>query len=438
MSSSKPSSDKPLVPPFRQFHESSLIFLDEDVKLPYATSLLKLNDLATATLKDPISIEFLSVQAEMLISKKDGDEGFHGFIIQAKKTKNSLGLYDTSDCKIHMPIQKPIRDAPFADTLSHEMTHAIDHIYQCKSEDKVLGVLSSVEDKEEQKNIIELVSKTFADAMQRPFKELYINPAFKAELSFVEALEPYHATDSKAVINQRSDARSLAVEFSSFSFESLFCEINDPIKDRTNFFARYEALYKPDASVAVDSSEVASIRSTRRRKVIPKEAIPPEQGAIAQEISAVAIHDINKHMISHIESVHEADRSAERNALLVELKSVDRFIAPAYERAVVKIARHEDVLAKTAGYVTEGGAVGSALDSPRERRVAVFDTSDIDNSRRVIAEEGRKLLKKAFTDRMRVSLSERRDISPERKAELAKAGKEMFKEFYGLVKPKSR
>ncbi len=399
-----------LLPPISKFKERGLLFCNSGSdELPAME--LQINNLIEKTLKKTTSTEFLSVQAEVLIKRAE----FAGLIIQGKsEVDGSVGLYYPADRKIHIPLQKLSRTAPLVDTLSHEMTHAIDHICGCNSEEKVLGVLKFSGDSDEQKTTIEMVANTFGGHMIGTFRRAYIQPAFDGPLPFVEACKPTQVGEEEIVRIQRERVKSLSVEFSSFTLETLFREINDP-KPGPDFLTKYKAL------VSEPGMQAKSFTSRQLAKKGREEA--------AQEVIAVGIYDINEHMINHIESVPETERSVERNALLFGLRSVQSTITPAYDRAVAKIALHEGVAVEKTEIGTEVSGGAASSDSRRARRTSTSEKLEVDIRRRVLSEIGRKLLQKAFVDKMKASLSEHGGIRAERRVELAAAGKTMLKKF---------
>ncbi len=282
-----------------------------------------------------ISLELLSVQSEMLLHSKEVEgeaealhASFEGVTISqtpSKSGKYRVDVYDSDIQKIHMcPLGL---DIPVSVLFAHEMTHAIDDIYDDrKSGDRTVAVLKFRDDgslttADFQKSTIELVASTFAAGDK--FLTEYRNPAFSAKASFVEACESADIkSDAGEVLNrQEKNASNLSIEFSSFAFETLYYEMaKSGVGD---FLAQYKGLLPTESVGAVSSSSGPSAEVEHRKS--------------AQEVIAVAMYDINDCMIQHISKKEVL--SGEREELLKQLVLVQREIEPAYMRSAHKVVQ---------------------------------------------------------------------------------------------------
>ncbi len=226
----------------------------------------------------PIAKELYTVQTEMLHPRT----GFTRLKEEDLGKSGSLAFYGTDTKKITININRDKRRShPLTQTLSHEMTHAIDHLHGIGLESKIQMLADGLEHHDTMV-VKKLVSEAFPEGMQAEY---------------------HRQANTKELFIQETGA---------YIFEGIFKDMtNDKSRD---ILSRFEAINRPGG--------------TRE----------PVERAIAQEIVAVAIGSISGAMVSYIESSRDAGLSLERASLFEKLATLNAVVQPAYERANKKLA----------------------------------------------------------------------------------------------------
>lgn len=296
----KPDSDLPQ--PLGVFAEYDLLRIE--------AALREVDIRGTASIRELSSLsdrakELLLVQAEMLISSgkhysakpKLLDASFNYTILKKKCADGCDGLYiagNTPGSKNRIEVAVNEDTIPLSDLLVHEMTHAIDDIYDNrKCADRVVSVLERM-DPAEQRRIIDNVSEIFARDLHVVFQKEYVEPTLNPNPDFVALCKEGMNKDSRLSEQERS-AITLSKEFVSFAYETLFHELRDSrAKGKDSLQKRYEALANSGA----------------------------------KELMAAAMYGVNQHMIEHIEE--SAVLTPERLALQTQLKTLQREFEESY------------------------------------------------------------------------------------------------------------
>lgn len=381
--------------PLWEFDGSGLLF-SSSKQIEHADARLKA--------LEGVPSEFLSVQAEMLTFSKQVEKkrelyaAFEGLELTTVNDRETgcPGVYDPDITqKITINVKTKL---DFADTLAHEMTHALDDAYDGRNSGvRVTNLLKfhndySLTDGEFQKKVINCVSNVMPESIGSTFRELYISDAVEG-VPFVEACESaerkHRTKPTTDLDDQEKVASNLSIEFASFSFETLFSEIRENPRRASDFLKKYRE-FTPTLTLKRGRSVSA-----------PKEAEMSEEAKAkqkAQEVIAVAMYEIADHMIKSIEmnrSGHTIRSPAHRGQLLIRLKEVRATIEPAYDRVQhiihpritrsMKMARGASPRRSS-----EVGTDVAAFCTP----IDVLDMTDV--KRRQIAETGRRLFREAM------------------------------------------
>ena len=248
--------------------------------------------------------ELYTVQTEMLISSRD----FTGLEFADLGQSGSLAFYGTDTKKITINNDKRIRQ-PLTQTLSHEMTHAIDDLYG-------IGV---------ERNLEILIRSSDMDVSKlRP----HVSNALREDM-----VGEYN--------RQAHSTSRFTQETGAYIFEGIFKDMTEGKFE--DILARYKAVTEVVGGRRGDTEE------TRREK------------EIAQEIVAVAIGSISGAMTRHIELSRGAGLSPERASFLEKLATLNAVVQPAYERANKKLSEMD-----------RGGSAVGIVD-PRRRRQMIED-----------------------------------------------------------------
>ncbi len=247
--------------------------------------------------------DLYDVQVGMLNPSK----GFAGLKGEDLGKKGSLAFYDieTKAITINTNSDKR-RTQPLTQVLSHEMTHAIDDLYDCGVEKNVEMLVRGLGGSD-----VSSVRQLVSQVLPEDIRGEYRRQAHTEEL-FIH-------------------------ETGAYIFEGIFKDMREG--KFADILARYEAV-----------TSVTSRRGDTDAETRGKET--------AQEIVAVAIGSISSAMIAHIEASRGADLSPEREHLLKELIKINKAVQPAYERANEKLAKIE-----------EGGRAVKTGDPRRKRQM---------------------------------------------------------------------
>jgi hypothetical protein len=397
----------PLQSPLNEFSDHGLLKFDPE------TDHHKLIDTTNSALAsehyNPTASEFLSVEAELLtLSKKfTTSTSFEGLVLKSTplyQDRIRIDCYDATNQTIYIcPNEMELLLGPL---FVHEMTHAIDDIYDDrKSGDRVLDTLrfkanGDSTSRDFQKHAIDLVCNTLPLNIETIFKNSYCKIATQNIVSFTSACESAErkARDSSpGVLTRQEKAASVVLgEFAAFTFEALFSELQQDPSAPSKFLQNYSRL-NPTASVTI-ASERHSTRLAARSLAVPALNEEQELKSTAQEVIAVSIFEITKHMIDHIEATQvkstgtelkvntEAEekiaslpsegiisspKSEAREVLLDRLKEVQAAITPAHDRAQEKIAHYNTSHALTTD--SKAAPEGSPSKKTRTRSSRIHD-----------------------------------------------------------------
>lgn len=369
-----------LLPPLQQFQEAGLVEFEAVTKSAelaekFNANLSQKQADTTNAEAEAIAAEFVSVQAEVLIasasSHKAGEieASFEKVILREQvdpKDSSVAGYYIAQSTMIELGIK---HDLPLDVLLAHEMTHAIDDIYDNRySGERVRVVLKSQnEDVTFQNDTILKFAELVGPTQGEDFAAYYYEPMVESEslaekkgngatISFTRACslaDMYEPTTKKekAAYKRSLEAKAanLSIEFASFTCEGIFAELKEHgnIDRFISTYNKGEAdnkLPPPAAPARGEAAGAAAYTSPAAggngevSAVLPAEDNNAVIFKTAQEIIAVSIYDINELLIKNIQK--QEVRTPSREALLTQLQRLEETIAPAYMRVADKIAAH--------------------------------------------------------------------------------------------------